>query len=892
MDNSAMTTPISATRWQKIEDIFQTALDKPTPEMCAAYLAEACAGDEKLREEAENLLVQFDEAEGYADATEADPDEEKSLLSALLNTDKDADDPVIGNRLGAYRVEAEIGRGGMGTVYLAVRDDKEFNKKVAVKLVKRGMDTDYILRRFRKERQILATLEHPFIAGLLDGGTSPDGRPYFVMELVEGRNFYEYCDENRLNLRERLRLFLRIAESVNFAHQNFVIHRDLKPSNILITAQGLPKLLDFGIAKLLNPDNPNEAVSQTFTLMRAMTPKYASPEQIKGDPLTFATDIYSLGVLLYEILCGHRPYVPASTQAHELARVICEEIPELPSAAAAKNDNSVLDDYKNKPLAPVDLIAEKRASTIGELQKEMDGALDSIVLKCLEKRPRKRYVSVKDLINDLNAYLTGNPLNIPLYTTRLTQDATTTTGGNAVAVLPLKLMGTGEGDYLSLGLADALISRLSQVKRFTVRPTSSILRYAQEATFDPLEAGRELGVNYVLDGWIKQFGGRIRISLQLLEVREGNVVWAGKFDEKSGDVLEIEDSISAQVGEALVPQLSGDEREKLSKRATDNPQAFEAFLRGRYHFNTFTEEGFAKAIVAYHQAIAHDPHYALAYAGIADYYNWLGVYGVLPAQECFQAAKINALKAIELNENLSEAHAALGFAAVAGDYDWKRGEEACRRALELNPHNAQAHVWYSLQLFMEARFDEGEYHARRGIELDPLTPYNVYNLAWCLYFARRYEDSIKQYEKTIAENPLYGIAYYGLSWTLRKIGRCEESLNASRRAMELSGEDSLFNLAQYGQTLACTGQREEALDVLERLQTASAERFVSPYHTAIIHCFLGDREKTFEYLERSFEAKEAWLVWTGVEPIFDDLRADERFKNILRRINYPRLSEK
>ncbi|HEX8367442.1 MAG TPA: protein kinase [Pyrinomonadaceae bacterium] len=882
-------TPISATRWKKIEDIFQTALDKSTPELRAAYLAEACAGDTSLRDEVEKLLVQFDEAEDYADLDETEPDN-RSLLSTLLSTDKDDDDPVIGNRLGAYRVEAEIGRGGMGTVYLAVRDDREFNKKVAVKLVKRGMDTDYILRRFRKERQILASLEHPFIAALLDGGTSPDGRPYFVMELVEGKNFYEYCDENRLNLRERLRLFLRIAESVNFAHQNFVIHRDLKPSNILITAQGLPKLLDFGIAKLLNPDNPNEAVSQTFTLMRAMTPKYASPEQIKGDPLTFATDVYSLGVLLYEILCGHRPYVPAGAQAHELARVICEEIPELPSAAIAKTDAGVLDEYKNKTAAPVDLIAEKRASSLEELQKELTGALDSIVMKCLEKRPRKRYAGVRDLIADVNAYLTGNALNIPLYTSRA-QDTSTTTAGNAVAVLPLKLMGKGDADYLSLGLADALISRLSQVKRFTVRPTSSVLRYSQEETFDPLQAGRELNVNYVLDGWIKQFGGRIRISLQLLEVREGNVVWAGKFDEKSGDVLEIEDSISAQVGEVLVPQLSGDEREKLARRPTDNAAAFEAFLRGRYHFNTFTEEGFGKAIVAYNQAIGLDPNYALAYAGIADYYNWLGVYGVLPAQECFQAAKNNSLKAIELNENLSEAHAALGFAAVAGDYDWKRGEQACRRALELNPHNAQAHVWYSLQLFMEARFDEGEHHARRGIELDPLTPFNDYNLAWCLYFARRYEDSIRQYEKTIAENPLYSIAYYGLSWTLRKIGRYEEALNASRRAMELSGADSLFNLAQYGQTLACAGQREEAVAVLEKLDAASAARFVSPYHTAIIYCFLGDKEKTFEYLERSFEAKEAWLVWSGVEPIFDDLRTDERFKNILRRIDYPRLSE-
>ena len=882
MDNST-TTSISPERWRRIEEVFQTALDITSPEKRRAYLAETCREDESLRREVEKLLAQFEEAEDYTD----EATDEKPLLSALFTASKDDEDPIIGTRLGAYKIEMEIGRGGMGTVYLATRDDKEFSQKVAVKLVKRGMDTDYILRRFRQERQILATLEHPYIAGLIDGGTSPDGRPYFVMELVQGKPLHEYADENRLTLKERLRLFLRVAESVSFAHQNFVIHRDLKPSNILITAQGAPKLLDFGIAKLLNPES--DAVTQTFTLMRALTPKYASPEQIKGDPLTFATDIYSLGVLLYEFLTGHRPYVAAGSQPHELARVICEEIPELPSLAVGRNDEKILDAYRNAETDPLEAIAERRSSTIAELQAALGGELDSIVMKCLEKRARKRFAGVRDLIEDISNYLAGKPLKTPLYIAP-GERSDTTTGGNAVAVLPLKMMGKGGGDYLSLGLADALITRLSNVKRVTVRPTSSIIRYAGENAFDPLEAGRRLGVNYVLDGWIKQFGGRIRISLQLLEVRTGNVAWAGKFDEDSADVLEIEDSISAQVGEALVPQLSGDERERLAKRPTDNPEAFEAYLHGRYHFNTYIEEGFAKAIAAYNRAVELDPTYALAYAGIADYYNWLGVYGVLPAKFCFGEAKRFALKAIELDESLSEAHAALGFAVVAGGYDWRRGEEACRKALELNSHNAQAHVWYSLQLFMEARFAEGEYHARRGIELDPLTPFNSYNLAWVLYFARRYEESLRQYEKVIAENPLYAIAYYGLSWTLRQIGRYEEALNAARRVQELS-IDSIFALTLLGQTLAAAGKREEAEKILAELEKLSAERFVSPFHTAIIYCFLGDYEKTFEYLERSFEAEEAWLVWTNVNPTFDVIRADKRFKNLLRRINYPRLSD-
>jgi eukaryotic-like serine/threonine-protein kinase len=883
MDNSA-TTPISPERWRRIEEIFQTALDLTSPGKRENYLAESCAGDEPLRREVENLLAQFEEAEDFTDDAATD---ERPLLSALFTSGKDDDDPVVGARLGAYRIEMEIGRGGMGTVYLATRDDREFNRKVAVKLVKRGMDTDYILRRFRQERQILASLEHPFIAGLIDGGTSPDGRPYFVMELVQGKTLHEFADQHDLTVRERLRLFLRVAESVAFAHQNFVIHRDLKPSNILITEQGLPKLLDFGIAKLLNPEN-GDAATQTFTLMRALTPRYASPEQIKGDPLTFATDIYSLGVLLYELLTGRRPYAADGAQPHELARVICETTPALPSVAVARNDKTALDVYRSETDAPARIIAEKRSSTVAELAAQLTGALDSIVMKCLEKRPRKRFASVRDLMSDIENYLAGQPLKTPPYIAP-EERTETTADGSVVAVLPLKKMGRGAGDYLSLGLADALITRLSNVQRVTVRPTSSILRYASEETFDPLAAGRDLGAAYVLDGWIKQFGARIRISLQLLEVRTGSVVWAGKFDDDSADVLDLEDSISAQVGAALVPQLSGDERERLAKRPTDNAEAFEAFLRGRYHFNTFTEEGFAKAIAAYNQAIELDPNYALAYAGIADYYNWLGVYGVLAAKFCFAEAKKFARRAIDLDESLSEAHAALGFAAVAGGYDWRRGEQACKKALELNPHNAQAHVWYSLQLFMEARFDEGEYHARRGIELDPLTPFNSYNLAWCLYYARRYDDSLRQYEKVIAENPLYGVAYYGMSWTLRQVGRHEEALAAARRAQELSA-DSVFTLSLLGQTSAAAGLRAEAKKILAELEKISAERFVSPFHTAIIYCFLGDYEKTFEHLERSFAEQEAWLVWTNVNPTFDAIRTDARFMDLLRRINYPRLS--
>src|SRR5215813_14329780 len=290
-------------RWQQVEEIFQTALDLPEAKR-ESYLCEACAGDDTLRDEVVNLIAYH--KTGDAVLQELAPAQAQAQALDSLATDRD---PLIGRRVGAYRIEREIGRGGMGAVYEAVRADKEFSKRVAIKLVKRGMDTDFILRRFRKERQILAALDHPNIALLLDGGTTEDGLPYFVMEFIEGQPLYRYCDEHKLTIADRLRLFLSICDAVQYAHQKQVVHRDIKPSNVFVTSAGGVKLLDFGIAKLLNPNLVGDITHDpTATAMLLMTPEYASPEQVQGGPIRPTTDVYSLGVLLYELLTGHRPY--------------------------------------------------------------------------------------------------------------------------------------------------------------------------------------------------------------------------------------------------------------------------------------------------------------------------------------------------------------------------------------------------------------------------------------------------------------------------------------------------------------------------------------------------------------------------------------------------------
>src|ERR1041385_6810400 len=309
-------------RWRQVEEIFQAALDL-SPEERVHYVSNVCAEDSQLKRDVESLLLQYDSAGELLDAPVYGNTELSALESFI-----DEKDPMIGRRLGSYRIEREIGRGGMGAVYEASRADNEFNKRAAIKLVKRGMDTDFILRRFRKERQILAALDHPNIAQLLDGGTTDDGLPYLVMEFIQVQPLYQYCDEERLSIGGRLHLFLSICDAAHYAHQKQVVHRDIKPSNVFVAFDGVPKLLDFGIAKLLNPEWAGDITHDpTATAMRLMTPEYASPEQVQGAPIGPAADVYSLGVLLYELLTGHRPYFLGNRAPHEIARVICEEAP-------------------------------------------------------------------------------------------------------------------------------------------------------------------------------------------------------------------------------------------------------------------------------------------------------------------------------------------------------------------------------------------------------------------------------------------------------------------------------------------------------------------------------------------------------------------------------------
>jgi len=449
----------------------------------------------------------------------------------------------------------------------------------------------------------------------------------------------------------------------------------------------------------------------------------------------------------------------------------------------------------------------------------------------------------------------------------------------SIGVLPFSQIGDRVGeDYLGIGLCDTLITRLSNVRRFVMRPTSSVMRYIGGKT-EPLAAGRDLKVDFVVDGRIRRAGETLRVSVQLLKVSEEAIFWAGQFDEKLTDVLQLEDSIAEQVAIALVPQMRADERKRLAKRGTDNLEAFEAYLRGRLHFNSLTEDGFGKALADYERAVQLDPSYALAHTGIADYYYFLAVWGVMPSSKCLAASEAAARRAVEIDPDLAEAHAALGF-ALSGRFKWAEGERHVLRALELSPNSALAHLRYGNHLIQQGSVEGAIQHARRSLELDPLSPIYQFSLGWGLYFARRFDESLEQYRGMVAAQPLNPMAYFGLAWVARHVGRHEEALSAMKRAEELSN-GSLMMTTGRGLAYAAAGMRREAEEVLENIAALPAQCYVIPYHVALIYHFLGDRERTFVALEEAFEQRDLWLVWLGVEPVFDSLRSDPRFQRLL-----------
>lgn len=790
---------------------------------------------------------------------------------------------MIGKRVGVYRLDEEVGRGGMGVVYRASRIDGEFDQTVAIKLIKRGMDTDQILQRFRRERQITAALSHPNIAYFFGGGSTDDGLPYFVMEFVKGQPLYKYCDENRLDVKTRLQIFRQICWAVKAAHELKIIHRDLKPSNISVNEDGKPKLLDFGIAKVLNPDLMADDDLPTATQMRVMTPEYASPEQISGEKVDVESDIYSLGVILYELLTGRRPYKIRRQIPDEVARVIREEPPTNPSGSLTRDDNLV---PMNGDGVSLESVLNARNASFESLRRELSGDLDKIILKTLRKNPAERYQSAAALADDITNFLEGRPVNAEAFTQTTTLSRPP--GKLSLAILPFRVLGsvsvgdTGE-EFLGIGLADALISRLSGVTRLVVRPTSSIIPFGDS---NPFKAAQQLGVEFVLDGNVRIAGGRIRVSVQLYSAADDSTVWAKAFDEQLTDVLELEDSLSKQVTGALLPRLTGEEQRRLAKRGTNKPSAYEAYMRGRYFWSRFTDEYLRKAVKEFETAIEIDPDYALPYIGLADYYVWSAIFGEIPSKVGFPKATEAARQALEIDDSLGEAYAVLAFSIFLSEWNWSDAEFLVKRALELSPNYFFAHECYSNFLIAQGRFDEGIAEIRRAEELDPVSPRSILMTAWSLYQTRNFTESVAKARRAVAmqENFPQGLLHLGNALT--GAGQFTEAVAVLRRSAEMWGKSGLPRY-MLCHARAAEGNIDAARKILDKLLQTAEEGYMKPYFIAMCYVAVGDHDNAFKWFDRAVDEGNEWMIWFGTDPKLDPIRNDPRYAELLRRTNNP-----
>jgi serine/threonine protein kinase/TolB-like protein/Tfp pilus assembly protein PilF len=889
--------------WRRIKEIAAAALEEPESSR-AAYVASRCGADDGLRAEVDSLLDSTTKAAGLFET----PTPLIAGARAAIDSLGEFDRGRVGERIGPYRIVRELGGGGMGAAYLAVRADQAFEKQVAIKVIKRGMATDAVQRRFRRERQILADLDHPNVARLLDGGTTADGLPYLVMEYVQGTPIDQHCDDRGLSTRERIELFRQVCDAVEHAHQHSVVHRDLKPSNILVTTDGHPKLLDFGISKLLTPE-ASASHAETTMFLRAMTPTYASPEQVRGLPITAATDVYSLGVVLYELLTGKRPYQLHKRTLREVEEIIFHQQPQRPSQAVAAADSG------SAAAPPAGRVVGSSRAERRALRRELAGDLDNIVLTALRKEPERRYATVKDLSDDLLRHLEGRAVSaradevgyraakfLRRHRTRVIEAGlaaaaiaivvglltsprgadTPVTRTDSVAVMPFATAGGNEdGEYLAEGLTDGLIESLSQFPGLRVLPRGSVFAI-RERTADPQTIARELRVTTVLLGSMSQTGDGVSLVLELRDGSDGRRLWQRSYGGTLSGLVTLREQVARDVARRLG---LGDNGVARTMRQTNDSEAYQFYLRGRYLWNKRTEDGFRRGLDYFREAIDRDPQYALAYTGLADSYNLLGIWGALPPTEAMPNVKQAALKAIEIDGTLAEAHTSLAFANWVYDWDWEAAGEGFRRALDLDPTYATAHEWYAYYLASAGNFDDAITHIAQAQQLEPLSLSINTDVGEIYYWAGQYDRAAAALQDVLQIEPGFVMARNILGLVYLRLGRTADGLAELEAANRLSESPRL--LSALGYAYGVTRSRDQVASVIEELRRLSAERYTSAFAAAVVYAGAGDTDQAIAHLEQAFAERSDSMAILRVYPLLDGVRGDARFQALVARVGMP-----
>ena len=829
------------------------------------------------------------------------------------------------SKLGRYEIRAKIGEGGMGEVYLA--EDTKLNRKVAIKILPAEVAADQDrMRRFVQEAKAAAALNHPNIAHIYEIGEA-DGLKFIAMEFIDGQTLRQLIHAGQTDQAKLLRYLQHAAEGLAKAHAAGIVHRDLKPDNVMITGDGHAKVLDFGLAKLVEPQRSSGTGSSDIATailkqhskpgMILGTVGYMSPEQAQGQLVDQRSDIFSFGCILFEAVTGQRAFEGKDVidSLNKIIREPVRPISDLNPSAPTDLQRVVRRCLAKDPDERYQTIKDV-AIELKEVRRELKGAaeVDTTVPPPSNKfgvsssggkvssaqtslpaasSPGTRASSAEYLVSGIKQHKLAVVITVLVLVAGaivffyFQHARNTEVAIESIAVLPFVNQDNDPNvDYLSDGLTESIINGLTRLPNLKVSPRSSVFRYKGKET-DPLKAGNELGVRAVLTGRVQQRGDDLVVSAELIDVRDNKQLWGEHYQRKISDLLAVQGDLARDISAKLRPTLSGDEQGKLKKRYTDNVEAYQLYLKGRYFWLRFTPEDHKKATEYFNQAIAKDPGFALAYAGLGDTYGASATNGWISPREGYPKGKIAAKRALEIDDTLAEAHTTAGALTMFYDLDWTAAEREYKRAIELNPSYPISYEVYSYLLSATGRLDEAIKMAQRGADVDPLSVVLADDVSGAYYLARRYDEAIKQLEKSLEIDPNHFGGYLALGQVYEAKGMHEEAIKSLQKAIGIGGRTSGV-LAPLGRAYAASGKKVEAQKILTELKEMAKQTYVSSYDLAILYVGLGDNEHALEQLNKAYEDRAGWIMDINVEPVFDSLRSDPRFAELVSRMKLPK----